>query len=65
MLTVIAIYLGTGLLFALAFAALGYKVIDPAASGAGIPVRLLWMPGALLLWPVLLSKWIRAKRVSG
>ncbi len=60
MATLVAIYLGLGILFSLAFAAIGCRVIDPGASNAGFFVRLMWMPAAMVLWPVLLLKWIKA-----
>lgn len=59
MMTLITIYLGLGALFALAFALIGCRVIDPGAANAGIFVRLMWMPAAMALWPILLLKWIK------
>ena len=53
-------YLAVGLIFSIAFVALGYKKIDPTATDAGLPVRFLWMPAAFGLWPVLLIRWIKA-----
>lgn len=55
----ILLYLLIGVLFALAFFALGYRKIDPGADGARWYVRLIWMPAALALWPLLLKKWLR------
>jgi membrane protein implicated in regulation of membrane protease activity len=53
------IYLGGGLLFALAFATFGASRIDPAARGATIGFRVLVVPGAALFWPLLLRRWLR------
>ncbi|CAN5885565.1 hypothetical protein BH11PSE8_BH11PSE8_19140 [soil metagenome] len=48
-----------GGLFALAFVARGVSRLDPAAHGMPLPARLLLMPGAALLWPLMLAKWLR------
>lgn len=54
----VAAYLGAGLIFGLAFAVAGHQRIDPAAANMPWPTRLLLVPGATLLWPLLLAKWI-------
>ena len=56
----IELYLLLGLIFSLAFAAIGYRKIDATADGASIRLRLLWLPAALILWPLLLVKWIQS-----
>jgi hypothetical protein len=48
-----------GLVFALAFVARGAARIDPAAQDMPLPARLLLIPGAALLWPLMLAKWLR------
>ncbi len=53
-----AAYLAAGLLFALAFAFGGAARIDRATQGAGVFFRLLILPGAALLWPLVLVMWI-------
>ena len=50
-------YLGIGLAFALAFVTRGAAAIDPAARGMPVLARLLIVPGAAALWPLLLWKW--------
>jgi hypothetical protein len=52
-------YGAIGLLFSLFFVLLGVQSIDPAARGAGIGFRLIVVPGCVLLWPLLLTRWIR------
>ncbi|HZR84944.1 MAG TPA: hypothetical protein VFD92_27865 [Candidatus Binatia bacterium] len=52
------IYLGAGLVFALAFVALGVGRIDPAASRASIGFRIVILPGCALLWPLLARRWL-------
>ena len=53
-------YGALGLLFSLFFVLFGVQSIDPAARGAGIGFRLIVVPGCVLLWPLLLVRWIRA-----
>lgn len=51
-----AIYLLAGVIFGLPFVALWVDRIDRAAAGAPIGFRLLILPGAVALWPLLLSR---------
>ncbi|MFN7940257.1 MAG: hypothetical protein U0X73_01550 [Thermoanaerobaculia bacterium] len=55
----IEIYLGLGFAFSLAFVFVGIGRIDPAARGAGWGFRLLVLPGAAALWPLLAWRWAR------
>jgi len=50
-------YLVLGLAFALAFVTRGVATIDPAARGMPRSARLLIVPGAAALWPLMLWKW--------
>ena len=36
----------------------GVERIDPAAKGASRGFRLIIVPGAVALWPLLLRRWI-------
>ena len=54
-------YLVLGLAFALVFGAWGVVAIDPAARGMPRLARLLIVPGAAALWPLLLWKWFTQK----
>ena len=56
MLWIINIYFIIGLLFGVYFALAGCSRIDPAAASAKVLVRLMWLPAALVLWPLLLKK---------
>lgn len=58
-LILIGIYLSCGLLFALPFAIWGANRIDPHAKHGSWGFRLLIIPGACALWPVLLLRWQR------
>ncbi|MGE0638904.1 MAG: hypothetical protein AB7G12_03385 [Thermoanaerobaculia bacterium] len=37
----------------------GIERIDPAARGASRGFRLIVLPGAVALWPLLLRRWVR------
>ena len=50
-------YLVLGLAFAVVFVLRGVATIDPAARGMPLAARLLIVPGAAVLWPLLLWKW--------
>jgi len=52
-------YAGIGLVFALTFAALGAARIDPNARAASFGFRVVIVPGATALWPLLLRRWLR------
>ena len=53
----LAAYLALGLAFALVFVMRGAAAIDPAARSMPLAARLLIVPGAAVLWPLLLWKW--------
>lgn len=56
-LIVFAAYLACGLIFAIPFAFVGVKRIDPHATHGSWGFRLLLIPGAAALWPLLLKRW--------
>lgn len=53
-------YALVGLLVAIAFAARGVDRVDAGARSAPAGFRLLIIPGAAALWPVVLRWWARA-----
>jgi hypothetical protein len=55
----LAAYALAGATFAVSFAAFGVTRLDPAARGATLGFRLLILPGASALWPLLLRRWLR------
>jgi hypothetical protein len=61
-LSIAAVYAGAGVLFAVAFVALGVGRVDPVTRGAPLGFRLLIAPGAAVLWPVLLWRWRQTAR---
>ena len=57
---ILGLYAAAGLAFAIAFVTRGVERIDSHAKGAGWGFRLLILPGAAALWPLLLRRWMRA-----
>ena len=55
-LGVLAIYVTVGLLFGIYFFVKGAFRIDPLIADSKWTVRLLLIPGAIALWPILLIK---------
>jgi hypothetical protein len=60
----ILIYATFGLLFGVVFVSVGVGRVDPVARGAPLAFRLLILPGAAALWPVLAARWLRAGRTT-
>ena len=50
-------YAAVGLVFAAVFACVGITRVDAASKGSSVGFRLLMIPGAAALWPVLLRQW--------
>jgi hypothetical protein len=58
LLLILGIYLVCGLAFAVPFVLVGAKRIDPHALHGSWGFRLLILPGAVALWPLLLKRWM-------
>ena len=58
-LILLGFYLVCGLVFAIPFALIGVKRIDPHAAHASWGFRLLIIPGIVALWPLLLRRWMK------
>ena len=56
----LAVYGLTGAVFAVAFVLFGIQRVDRVAEHSPIGFRLIVMPGVAVLWPLLLSRWLRA-----
>ena len=62
-LVAVGIYLLCGLLFAIPFVVKGVQIIDPdGAHGGKWGFRVIIIPGTIIFWPLLLKKWIKAKK---
>ena len=57
-LSFLAAYLACGFLFAIPFALVGVKRIDPHAAHGTWGFRLLIIPGTVFLWPLLAKRWL-------
>lgn len=55
------VYAGVGLLFAIFFVLIGVGRMDASAKGTPVFFRLLILPGAAALWPLLLVRWLRGQ----
>ncbi|HEX7023269.1 MAG TPA: hypothetical protein VF187_00505 [Gemmatimonadales bacterium] len=55
----LALYLVAGALFAVPFALWWAGRLDPAAASGSRGFRLLLLPGAALLWPLLARRLVR------
>ena len=53
-------YALAGAVFAVAFATMGVQRVDSVAEHAPFGFRLIILPGAAALWPLLLARWLRA-----
>ena len=58
-----AVYLAAGLVFSIPFVIKGVIQIDEGAVGSKWGFRLIIIPGSMVFWPLLLKKWIRARKV--
>ena len=54
------LYLEVGLAVALLFAAYGVDRLEPSARGGSILFRIVIVPGATLLWPLIVQRSVRA-----
>jgi hypothetical protein len=61
MAAALGLYAAAGLVFALPFLAWGLPRIDHAARGSSLAFRLVILPGAAALWPLLLYRWQRSR----
>lgn len=60
-LIAVAIYGAVGIVFAAFFVARGGAAIDPILTKTPLRTRILFAPGAVALWPVLLLHWKRSE----
>jgi len=62
LIDLLAFYALAGAATALAFVTLGISRVLPAGTPVTVGARLLLLPGAAILWPYVLWRWIRAAR---
>jgi hypothetical protein len=62
LLEALAVYALIGGVIAVVFLARGIaRVLGPGES-VSLPARCLLFPGTLVLWPLILARWLRAAR---
>ena len=59
LLIIAVIYLALGVFFAIPFLMKGLNKIDEGAHGSTIGFKIIIIPGVIVFWLVLLSKWIK------
>ena len=57
-------YLACGGLFSIVLLLKGIDRIDPAARNAGFGFKLIILPGLIVLWPLLLKKFLATLKRS-
>jgi hypothetical protein len=62
---IVVTWLAAGLLVGVFFLAFAVGRVVEGAAGSSPMFRLMMLPGAALLWPVLLFRWFRAARRDG
>ncbi|MEO0649773.1 MAG: hypothetical protein AAFZ65_03740 [Planctomycetota bacterium] len=55
----LAVYAAAGLVFGLCFVTRGVSRVDPTAADGSWGFRVLILPGAAALWPLLAQRWLR------
>ena len=59
----LALYALCGLVTGVAFVTVGVAHVLPHASVTA-PARILWLPGAAILWPYVLVRWRQARAAA-
>lgn len=59
----IQLYFLAGLIIGLLFIIWGIGKVDHVAQQSSIWFRLIVLPGSILLWPVVLLKWMKSLQV--
>ena len=59
-LIIILIYLIAGAVFVVPFLMKGLTKVDESAHGGTIGFKIIIIPGVIVFWPMLLSKWMKA-----
>lgn len=54
-----ALYVAAGLVIAVAFVSVGVTAVQSAPVTLG--ARILLLPGAAALWPLVLSRWLKSR----
>ena len=60
LIDLLALYVFAGAVTALAFVTFGIGRVLPAGTPVTLGARVLLWPGAALLWPYVLLRWVKA-----
>jgi hypothetical protein len=60
-LDLLALYALAGAVTALAFVTFGIARVLPAGTPVTLGARVLLVPGAAILWPYVLLRWVKAR----
>lgn len=60
LIDLLTLYVLVGAVTALAFVTFGIARVLPAGTPVSLGARVLLMPGAALLWPYVLLRWVKA-----
>jgi hypothetical protein len=58
----VAIYAAAGIVSGLAFVLFGVSRVPPEPASVTAGARILLLPGAAALWPLVLRRWLKAVR---
>ena len=61
LIDLVALYVIVGAVTALAFVTFGIARVLPAGTPVTLGARVLLVPGATLLWPYVLLRWVKAR----
>ena len=64
-LIIMLVYLVLGIFFIIPFLIKGMSKVDEGTHGSTIGFKIIIIPGVIVFWPVLLSKWMKGNRNHG
>ena len=65
LLIIAAVYLALGVVFVISFLMKGLMKVDEGAHGSTMGFKIIIIPGVIVFWPVLLSKWMKGNMNHG
>ena len=65
LLMIAAVYLALGVVFVIPFLIKGLNKVDEGAHGSTFGFKIIIIPGVIVFWPVLLSKWMKSNLNHG
>ena len=58
----LALYIAAGIVIGFAFVLFGATRVFPHPVGVSTGARILLLPGAVLLWPLVLRCWLKSRK---